>query len=226
MEVAAAIIIASGNAMARNAFTGNNLLVFRLPSFSLRGHRFTRPPLKALPSRLDADDEMSTRMIKPPRKLEWSSADSHSSNTTANPTDHSNKYPPLPPRHHLHINDDVQGRMKAYRAKCERQVLEEGASMNERAFYREFAEYASSVWLQNDLARKYYEKALTQMEMDASCTGNTGGLMAEYAEFLWKALGNGEEANGVFEKAVKDYPQDVQLLGSYAFFVWELSDNN
>jgi len=217
---AAAIIIA-GNAMAANVFT-KNLLVFRLPFSILRGHCFTRTTLRALPSRHD-DDEMSIRRIKPDQKLEWSYADSYSYNTTADPTYH-NKYSP---RHHLfHTNSDVQSRMKAYRIKCEREAVYERVGMMGRAFYREFAAYVSSVWLHNDLARKYYRKALTQMEMDASCTGNPGGLMAEYAEFVWKALGNGEEANRVYANAVKDYPEDVQLLGSYASFLWELSDNN
>jgi hypothetical protein len=225
MEVAAATaaIKTAGNAMGGSAFT-NSLLVFRLPSLTVQRHPFTRPPLKALPSRYD--DEMNTRLIKPDQKLQRSSADSHSCNTTSNPAYDNNRYPTLhPPRHQFHINDDVQGRMQAYRSKCHRQVLDEGVSMD-RAFYREFAEYVSSVWLHKDLARKYYQKALTQMEMNASSTSKAGGLMAEYAEFLWKAFGNGEEANRVFENAVREYPEDVQLLGSYASFLWELSEND
>lgn len=215
---AAATIITAGNAMSGDAFT-NNLLAFSLPCSIFRGHRFTRPPLlRALPFRND-DDDMSSRLIKPDQKLEWSCADFRSCNTTANPTYHSNYSP-----HHI---NDSQGRMKAYRAKRERQVVrDEGVSMMKPSFYSEFAEYVSSVWLHNDLARKYYRKALTQMEMDASCTSNPCGLMAEYAEFVWKAFGNGEEVNRVYANAVKDYPEDVQLLGSYASFLWELSDNS
>lgn len=222
MEVAtpgAAIKIVS-NAMAGNAFN-NTLLVLRLPSSTLQGHRFIRPSLRALPSEHD-DGDMSVRLDKPDQKLEWAYADFSSSSTTVNPTYH-NKYSP---HHHCHIINDLQGRMKAHRVKCERQVVYERLSKVGRPFYADFAEYVSSVWLHNDLARKYYHKALTQMEMDASSTGNPGGLMAEYAEFAWKALGNGEEANRVYSNAVKDYPEDVQLVGSYASFLWELSNNN
>lgn len=218
MEVAAiAAIIAAGIAMGGNAFT-NLLLVFGLPCFTLRRHPFTRPPaLKALPSRND-DDEISTRLIQLDQKLERSSADSHSSNNKL--------YLPLPPlpRHFL-VNDELHGRMKSYRAKCDRQVLDEGVC-TDQAFFRQFAEYVSSVWLNKDLARKYYQKALTQIEMDASCSSNAGEVMAEYAQFQWKAFGNDEEANRIFENAVRNYPEDVLLLGSYASFLWELSDSD
>lgn len=227
MEVAAAAaaaIITAWFAMGGTAVT-NNLLVFRLPSFTLLRHPFTRPLLKARPSRHE-DDEISTRLIKPDHKLERPSADSHSCNRTADCTYDNTKYLPLPPpAWHFHINDDLQGRMKAYRAKCDCQVLDEGVS-TDQAFYREFAEYVSSVWLHKDLARKYYEKALTQIEMDGSCSSNAGELMAEYAQFQWKALGNDEEANRIFENAVRTYPEDVLLLGCYASFLWESSDSD
>ena len=142
MEIAAAAaaIIAAGIAMGgKYAFT-NILLLFRLPSFTLRRYR---PPLKALPSRIDEDEEISrTSLIyKPGQKLERSSLDSHSCN---------NKYLPPSPRH-FRSNDNLQDRMKAYRAKWDRQVLDEGVS-TEQAFYREFADYVSSVWLHKDLA--------------------------------------------------------------------------
>ena len=62
-------------------------------------------------------------------------------------------------------------------------------------FQGEFARYLYKVWIQKDLAEKYYEQAL---EMEP-CNPQ---LLGEYAEFVWTLMGDEEKAEKLFNAAL------------------------
>eukprot|EP01018_Ginkgo_biloba_P002222 Gb_19722 [translate_table: standard] len=104
----------------------------------------------------------------------------------------------------------LQSRVKAYHKRCQ-----EEKDLGERGhFYRDFAEYLNEVWMQRDLAQKYYEKGLESDPRDPQ-------LLQRYAEFVWGELGNAEKAEEIYAKAVQEYPEDAEVLGSYASFLWQ-----
>ncbi|GLJ23859.1 hypothetical protein SUGI_0453360 [Cryptomeria japonica] len=84
----------------------------------------------------------------------------------------------------------------------------------DRHFDRDFARYLSKVWMQKDLAEKYYERALAMEPWNPR-------LLVEYAVFSWVLMGNEEKADELFDAALQKDPHDPIILGSYAFFLWQ-----
>ena len=81
-------------------------------------------------------------------------------------------------------------------------------------FQGDFARYLYKVWIQKDLAKKYYEKSL---EMEP-CNPQ---LLGEYAEFVWTLMGDEEKAEKLFNAALQENPNDPTIRGSYALFMWQ-----
>eukprot|EP01018_Ginkgo_biloba_P002226 Gb_14542 [translate_table: standard] len=107
-------------------------------------------------------------------------------------------------------NEILQARVKAYHKR-----RQEEKDLGKRGhFYRDFAEYLNEVWMQRNLAQKYYEKGLERDPRDLQ-------LLQRYAEFVWSELGNAEKAEEIYAKAVQEYPEDAEVLGSYASFLWQ-----
>ncbi|KAH9300924.1 hypothetical protein KI387_012507, partial [Taxus chinensis] len=87
--------------------------------------------------------------------------------------------------------DIVRSRIKAYHEK-----LSQEDNLESGNFYKDFAGYLNHVWMQKELANKYYEEALKKERSNAE-------LVTEYAEFVWKRLKNREMADQVLEEAVE-----------------------
>ena len=81
-------------------------------------------------------------------------------------------------------------------------------------FQGDFAWYLYKVWIQKDLAEKYYEQAL---EMEP----RNPQLLGEYAEFVWTLMGDEEKAEKLFNAALQENPNDPTIRGSYALFMWQ-----
>lgn len=114
-------------------------------------------------------------------------------------------------------NDLLLSRLKAYHNRCEEEIADRNAGLNN--FYKEFARYVDQVWMELALAHKYYDKAFLTERRNAY-------LLIEYAEFVWKRLKNVEMAIELVEKAVlvHDYGENVEVWGLYALLMWEADD--
>ncbi|GLJ30316.1 hypothetical protein SUGI_0599740 [Cryptomeria japonica] len=86
-------------------------------------------------------------------------------------------------------------------------------------FYKDFAGYLNHVWMQKDLAKKYYDKALARESSNAE-------LLIEYAEFVWKRLDNITMAAEVLEEALllPELADNVQVWGMYSYILWHTED--
>lgn len=102
--------------------------------------------------------------------------------------------------------------MEALNARIE---FYKGMEMNPQGHFQgDFARYLYKVWMQKDLAKKYYEQGL---EMEP----HNPQLLAEYAEFVWTLMGDEEKAEKMFNAALREDPNDPTILGSYALFMWQ-----
>ncbi|GLJ30317.1 hypothetical protein SUGI_0599750 [Cryptomeria japonica] len=115
-------------------------------------------------------------------------------------------------------SDIVRSRLKAYHDKLSHQetlASDSGAG----SFYKDFAGYLNHVWMQKDLAKKYYGKALARESSNAE-------LLIEYAEFVWKRLDSITMAAEVLEEALllPDFAENVQVWGMYSYILWHRED--
>ncbi|GLJ30315.1 hypothetical protein SUGI_0599730 [Cryptomeria japonica] len=116
------------------------------------------------------------------------------------------------------VTDVVRSRIKAYHDKLRDQESLDSAS-KAKSFYKDFAIYLNKVWMQKELACKYYEKALAREASSAE-------LLVEYAEFVWKSLRNTTMAEELLEEALDLQNDNVGVWGTYASLMWQAEECN
>lgn len=116
------------------------------------------------------------------------------------------------------VTDVVRSRMKAYHERLRDQ---ESLSSGSRAknVFKDFALYLDKVWMQKELACKYYEKALAREASSAE-------LLVEYAEFVWKSLRDKTMAEELLEEALDLQKDNVGAWGTYASLMWQAEECN